>query len=94
MESVIHVRQTKILKSKYAFDIVISNENAVHAAHSNLQRVLQHCRPSHVIEFALKRLPFAAVIAQLIARARLVFSVVHTDRNDCTCLQVEDSSSR
>lgn len=93
MEHSIEVRKTEILKTENALNVVKCEENAVHAAHADLKRVLQQCCTCHVIEFPLKRLPFALSEAQLVTGARLVFFVVHANRDDRSCLEVKDSSA-
>jgi hypothetical protein len=54
VEDLIHLRKAEVLEAKDAFDIVVGHKDAVHSAHADLERVLQHRRASHVVEFAFK----------------------------------------
>ena len=94
VEDSIHVGETQVLEAEDALNVVVSDEDAVHASHAGLQGVFQHGRPRHVVELALKRLPLAQIVTKLVASALFVFLVVHADRDDGARLQVKDTRSR
>lgn len=93
VENLIHFREAEILESEDAFDVVISQEDAVHSTHAHLKRILQHSGTGHVVKLSFKRLPLTLRITQLIAEAFLVLLMVHANRHYSSCLQVENTSA-
>src|SRR5271155_2184206 len=94
MQVQIEFWQADVLEAKDSFHVVKGHKYAIHAAHSDLQRILQESRSDHIKELALIRLPTTKPLLNLVAKPVLMSRGVHSYRDHGSRLQAEQTYTR